>query len=558
MPAITLKGINKIYGENTHVVHDLSLDIDEGEFVVLVGPSGCGKSTILRMIAGLEDISFGSLFFDGKCMNGVSAKDRNVAMVFQNYALFPHLTVKENIAFRLKLLHVKREEIEARVKEAAEILGLENLLSRKPAQLSGGQKQRVALGRAIVSRPSVFLLDEPLSNLDAKLRSTMRSELVRLHRKLGISFIYVTHDQTEALTMGTRIAVLRDGYLQQYAEPLQLYEHPANKFVAGFLGSPQISFFNARLVREGKNLYAAVGETMLAVPEEIEERLEGQEGRPVILGLRPEHLSLSDKGLPAVVDSLEPYGYANILHLTAEGAEEGVRLLIGARETFPQGEGVSLAADMHYALFFDAETGISLLDPPPRVRLHAQLIEEDGSLYVRVGDAVLPLASADRLTDDAELSEGCMLSLPPSPSTDGEISLPVRVLSVYPRISDDLIRVGVAGTEERLIFSVPKGKYRAGEETSLFFTAEEATAEDASGERILTKHPSRGRWYNLDAKGKRLRILANECLGNDHVLYLGTEEDYVVVRVPLDYPLYESEFARVEKRNGPETEDSEK
>ena len=259
MASISLKGIYKIYPGDVTAVSDFNLEIEDKEFIILVGPSGCGKSTTLRMIAGLEEISKGELYIGDRLVNDVPPKDRDIAMVFQNYALYPHMTVYKNMAFGLELRKTPKDEIDKRVREAARVLDIEHLLDRKPKALSGGQRQRVALGRAMVRNPAVFLLDEPLSNLDAKLRTSMRTEIIKLHQKLGTTFIYVTHDQTEAMTMGDRIVVMKDGLIQQVDTPQNLYDYPCNMFVGGFIGSPQMNFLDATLVKEGSNYYVDLG-----------------------------------------------------------------------------------------------------------------------------------------------------------------------------------------------------------------------------------------------------------------------------------------------------------
>lgn len=294
MASVVLKNIYKIYPSGVKAVSDFCLDIEDKEFIVFVGPSGCGKSTTLRMIAGLEDISEGELYIDGRLVNDVVPKDRDIAMVFQNYALYPHMTVYDNMAFGLKLRKMPKEEIDARVKEAARILGIEMYLSRKPKALSGGQRQRVALGRAIVREPKVFLLDEPLSNLDAKLRAQMRTEITKLHNRLATTFIYVTHDQVEAMTMGTRIVVMKDGFIQQVDTPQNLYDYPVNQFVAGFIGTPQMNFFDVTLEKAGKKVIVKFGKNQIELPEAKaakivdESYLDGE--RQVVLGVRPEDI----------------------------------------------------------------------------------------------------------------------------------------------------------------------------------------------------------------------------------------------------------------------------
>ncbi len=282
---VSLQNINKIYDNGFHAVHDFSIDINQHEFIVFVGPSGCGKSTTLRMVAGLEDISGGNLFIDGEYMNDVAPKDRGIAMVFQSYALYPHMTVYNNLAFPLKIMHLNKEEIDRRVMAAAKILQIESLLDRKPKALSGGQRQRVALGRAIVKHAKVLLMDEPLSNLDAKLRVQMRSEIVSLHRKLNATTIYVTHDQTEAMTMASRIVIMKDGYVQQIGTPIEVFNHPVNKFVAGFIGSPSMNFFN---VTYQDGVVTFQDGHKLTIPEDL---VRGRNiPEKVILGLRPENI----------------------------------------------------------------------------------------------------------------------------------------------------------------------------------------------------------------------------------------------------------------------------
>ena len=293
MSSVTFKNVHKSYDNKKLIINDVSLDIKDKEFIVLVGASGCGKSTALRMIAGLEDITSGEILIDDKVVNNVHPKDRDIAFVFQSYALYPHMSVYDNIAFGLKMRKVDKQTIDKKVKEAAEILNLTQFLDRKPKQLSGGQRQRVALGRAIVRNPKVFLMDEPLSNLDAKLRVQMRTEISKLHHKLQTTFIYVTHDQVEAMTMGTRIVVMKDGIIQQVDSPQNIYNYPANLFVAGFIGSPQMNFLEGRIEKDGNEVIAIFGDNKIVLPKEKAETLvkEGYIGKTVTLGIRPEHLS---------------------------------------------------------------------------------------------------------------------------------------------------------------------------------------------------------------------------------------------------------------------------
>jgi multiple sugar transport system ATP-binding protein len=289
---LAIEEVKKVYDDDTVAVQDMSMDIEDGEFIVFVGPSGCGKSTALRMIAGLEDITEGKIYIGDQVVNDVAPGDRNVAMVFQNYALFPHMKVRDNIAFGLQIRKESKDDIQRRVEEVARVLSIEPLLDRRPRALSGGQRQRVALGRAIIREPNAFLMDEPLSNLDAKLRGEMRTELSKLHNQLGTTTIYVTHDQTEAMTMADRIVLLKDGVIQQMATLQEMYDHPRNVFVAGFIGSPAMNFMRARIEKEGSGLVAVFGEARIPISGELPHNAEGQSyvGGDVILGIRPEHL----------------------------------------------------------------------------------------------------------------------------------------------------------------------------------------------------------------------------------------------------------------------------
>ena len=313
----------QITDEGVVAVQEFNLDIADKEFIVLVGPSGCGKSTTLRMVAGLEEISGGELIIDGKLMNDVAPKDRDIAMVFQNYALYPHMTVYDNMAFSLKLRHTPKDEIDRKVREAAEILDITQYLERKPKALSGGQRQRVAIGRAMVRDPKVFLMDEPLSNLDAKLRNQMRAEIILLRKRIDTTFIYVTHDQTEAMTLGDRIVIMRDGYIQQIGTPQDVFNHPANLFVAGFIGMPVMNFFDAKLIREGDKFFVELGGYRVELAPEKEERLlkNNVQSQDITLGVRPEHTEIGDSGVEAKVDVSEMMGSSVHLHVSAEGRD---------------------------------------------------------------------------------------------------------------------------------------------------------------------------------------------------------------------------------------------
>ena len=323
MSEVILKGLKKVYDNKVTAVHDVNLEIKDKEFIVLVGPSGCGKSTTLRMVAGLEEISDGELYIDGRLVNEVAPKDRDIAMVFQNYALYPHKTVYDNLAFALKLRKESKEAIDKKVREVAEILDITQYLPRKPKALSGGQRQRVAIGRAMVRDPKVFLMDEPLSNLDAKLRNQMRAEIIKLRSRIDTTFMYVTHDQTEAMTLGDRIVIMRDGYIQQIGTPQDVFNHPANLFVAGFIGMPVMNFFDAELIREGDKFFVELEGVRVLVDEEKTARLlkNNVQSQPITLGVRPEHTNIAEKGIPARVDVSEMMGSSVHLHVNAEGRD---------------------------------------------------------------------------------------------------------------------------------------------------------------------------------------------------------------------------------------------
>jgi multiple sugar transport system ATP-binding protein len=375
MAQVSLENLSKVYpekgGPGVTAVRGINLQIDDREFMVLVGPSGCGKSTTLRMIAGLEEITGGTVRIGGQVVNDVLPKDRDIAMVFQNYALYPHMSVYENMAFGLKLRKFTKAEIDARVREAAAMLGLEALLSRKPKALSGGQRQRVALGRAIVRKPKVFLFDEPLSNLDAKMRVSTRTEISKLHARLGATMIYVTHDQVEAMTMGDRICVMKDGDIMQVAAPLELYNHPDNLFVAGFIGSPPMNFFKGALRTAGGHVSfvednAAGAPLTIALDEALAGRVSGHLDKPVVFGIRPEaiHDSLTvgspDPGRTAdvKVEVSEPMGSETLLYLDTGATSFIAR--VNPTDRFDAGQRVQVTFDLAHAHVFDAATQLAL------------------------------------------------------------------------------------------------------------------------------------------------------------------------------------------------------
>ena len=371
MASVSLNHIYKVYSGNVTAVSDFCLDIEDKEFIVLVGPSGCGKSTTLRMVAGLEEISSGELYIGDRLVNDVAPKDRDIAMVFQNYALYPHMTVFDNMAFGLKLRKTPKAEIKQRVEEAAKILDISHLLNRKPKALSGGQRQRVALGRAIVREPKVFLFDEPLSNLDAKLRVAMRTEITKLHQRLQTTFIYVTHDQTEAMTMASRIVVMKDGFVQQVDTPQNLYDYPANLFVAGFIGSPQMNFFTVKLVKEGNDVAAVFGDNKIIIPPSKLAKFADEDyiGKEVYMGIRPENIHDEDVFIQAApnavvdcnVEVTELMGSETYLYLSTSGKEENIIARVNPRTTSRAGQKVQIAFDVNHLHFFDKETETTLL-----------------------------------------------------------------------------------------------------------------------------------------------------------------------------------------------------
>ena len=363
MSSLSLKNVCKVYPNGFEAVKDFNLDIADKEFIIFVGPSGCGKSTTLRMVAGLEDISSGTLEIDGKVMNDVEPKDRDMAMVFQNYALYPHMTVYDNMAFGLKLRKVPKDEIDKKVRDAARILDLEKLLDRKPKALSGGQRQRVAMGRAIVRNPKVFLMDEPLSNLDAKLRVQMRTEIAKLHHRLGTTIIYVTHDQTEAMTLGTRIVGMKDGVVQQVDTPQNLYDKPCNLFVAGFMGSPQMNFLDGVVSIQGETAYVKVADQQIELPPANSKKLiEGKyDGKTVTIGIRPEDVDDSEMFVnvakatfESTINVYELLGAEVFLYFDIAG--QPVTARVDARTTARPGDKVKVGFDVEKIHVFDKET----------------------------------------------------------------------------------------------------------------------------------------------------------------------------------------------------------
>ena len=512
MASLSLKHIYKIYQGGVKAVNDFNLEIDDKEFIVFVGPSGCGKSTTLRMVAGLEEISAGELYIDGKLVNDVEPKDRDIAMVFQNYALYPHMTVYDNMAFGLRLRKMPAPEIDKRVKEAAEILGISQLLTRKPKALSGGQRQRVALGRAIVREPKVFLLDEPLSNLDAKLRVQMRTEITKLHNKLATTFIYVTHDQTEAMTMGTRIVVMKDGIIQQIDTPTCLYDNPENLFVASFLGSPQMNFFKAQLVKEGNTLYAVFGVNKIAIPTARAKRIIDQSfiGKEVVFGVRPEDIhdeeifisAHPDTVIEAEIDVIEKLGNETILYMKVDGKEDYAIARIDARAQFQVGDQVRLAIDANHVHFFDPETELTIMGVPKMNKIEAKLLaneDENGNagLVVRFGNVKIPVSSAltKCFTDLEQINRDIILEIAPdSLSEVGDeesvvIEGTVDFTEKYPRYTAAYSYV--PGKKGFLVSKHPlDSEIASGDKITLYLNPEAIQLRDVDmGEKIIARKP---------------------------------------------------------------------
>ena len=367
MAQVSLRNVSKVYPGGVLAVKDANLSVESREFLVIVGPSGCGKSTLLRIIAGLEEATGGEVWIGNKLVNHVPPKDRDIAMVFQNYALYPHMSVFENMAFGLRLRGYSKREIGQRVRDAGSILGIEPLLERKPKELSGGERQRVAVGRAIVRKPLVFLFDEPLSNLDAKMRVQMRTEIRKLHLRLQTTMVYVTHDQTEAMTMGDRIVVMNKAVIQQVADPLTIYEHPANRFVAGFIGSPPMNFLRGQIVRTGDGLFFNQGTFRLRVVDEMVARLSAYENKPVLFGIRPEDLydklfitdAPTDCVVTSTVELVEPLGAEVYLHLKV--GQHAIIARVGPHDRPEVNQDIDLVFDMGKAHFFDTETEAAIV-----------------------------------------------------------------------------------------------------------------------------------------------------------------------------------------------------
>ena len=488
MADLRLSHIYKVYENGHKAVNDFCIDIADKEFIVFVGPSGCGKSTTLRMIAGLEQITAGDLFIGDTLVNDMEPKDRDIAMVFQNYALYPHMTVYENMAFGLRNRHVPEAEIKKKVLEAAKILDIEDYLQRKPKAMSGGQRQRVALGRAIVRDPKVFLLDEPLSNLDAKLRAQMRTEITKLHKRLGTTFIYVTHDQVEAMTMGTRIVVMKLGYVQQIDTPMNLYNKPYNKFVAGFIGSPQMNFFPVTLKREGKEVEILFAEgSHFSVPYERfakvpDHYLHGEV--KVILGIRPEHISVAkkDTGLSCNVNVVERLGNESLIYGDLSGAEEteslsnNNQIIVKTVEEVlnAPGDKVDLWINMDKVHLFDEQTEITILEEIPHASTFAATVK--GKDWEFLGNNVaLPKA----LLEAVEGHKNLLVDVPPAAVVPGDD----YTLKVYKVEDVEGQKLAYLEVGDRYLFALVNKSVKAGQKYSFSLLNDQLRIVD--GENVL-------------------------------------------------------------------------
>ena len=441
MADVTLRHVYKVYDGGVRAVNDFDLEIKDKEFVVFVGPSGCGKSTTLRMIAGLEEITAGQLYIDGQLMNEVEPKNRDIAMVFQSYALYPHMTVYDNMAFGLKLRHTPKEEIDKRVRAAAEILEISELLTRKPKALSGGQRQRVALGRTIVRDPKVFLLDEPLSNLDAKLRVSMRSEITKLHEKLETTFIYVTHDQTEAMTMGNRIVVMKDGFIQQADTPITLFEDPCNLFVATFLGSPQMNIIDAELFMDGKQLKAKLNgldNMVVTFPDIKAKQLANKKyiGQKVLLGIRPEHVRPNEGDLKAFIEVVEHLGDESILYCKMENRKDPFIIKIPFNSKIHANEEINVAFNMDHIYMFDADTHKAIMGIPHEDEIPVRI--NNNLMQVGEQEVVLEKTFTNHLLDSA-FDNDIRLAIKPDYVS---LTKPVKENEFEISLSNNVIKLG--------------------------------------------------------------------------------------------------------------------
>lgn len=506
MADVTLRHVYKVYDGGVRAVNDFDLEIKDKEFVVFVGPSGCGKSTTLRMIAGLEEITAGQLYIDGQLMNEVEPKNRDIAMVFQSYALYPHMTVYDNMAFGLKLRHTPKEEIDKRVRAAAEILEISELLTRKPKALSGGQRQRVALGRTIVRDPKVFLLDEPLSNLDAKLRVSMRSEITKLHEKLETTFIYVTHDQTEAMTMGNRIVVMKDGFIQQADTPITLFEDPCNLFVATFLGSPQMNIIDAELFMDGKQLKAKLNglDNMVVTFTDIKAKQLANKkyiGQKVLLGIRPEHVRPNEGDLKAFIEVVEHLGDESILYCKMENRKDPFIIKIPFNSKIHANEVINVSFNMDHIYMFDADTHKAIMGIPHEDEIPVRI--NNNLMQVGEQDIVLEKDFVDHLLDSA-FNADIKLAIKPDyitlnkPESEEEkaIALKGKLEFIEQKTDYQAVYFSLAGLEGYFAIKIANGeKVVLGKEVELYLPYQRVKLYDEKHNKVNSReiiHPNKG------------------------------------------------------------------
>ena len=514
MADVTLRHVYKVYEGSVRAVNDFDLNIKDKEFVVFVGPSGCGKSTTLRMIAGLEEITAGQLYIDGQLMNDVEPKNRDIAMVFQSYALYPHMTVYENMAFGLKLRHTPKDEIDRRVKAAAEILEISELLSRKPKALSGGQRQRVALGRTIVRQPKVFLLDEPLSNLDAKLRVSMRSEITKLHEKLETTFIYVTHDQTEAMTMGNRIVVMKDGFIQQADTPITLFEDPCNLFVATFLGSPQMNIVDAELFMDGKTLKAklnGVDNMVVTFPDIKAKQLASQKyiGQKVLLGIRPEHARPNEGDLKVFIDVVEHLGDETIVYTKMENRKEQFIIKTPFNGKIHANEEINIALNMDRVYLFDPETHKAIMGIP-----------HEDEIPVRINNGVVAIGAQELALNeeylshllDASFNNDVFLAIKPEyvsrEETPDSLAIQAKLEFVEQKTDYQAVYFSLKGVDGYFAMKVRNGeKVDLGKEMTLYFPYQRINVYDQEHNKLNSRevvYPNVGVAQVRNVKGQMI------------------------------------------------------
>lgn len=493
MASLKFEHIYKVYEGGVKAVSDLNLEIKDNEFVVFVGPSGCGKSTTLRMIAGLEEITSGNLYIDDKIVNDVSPKDRDITMVFQNYALYPHMTVYDNMAFGLKMAKVPKDEIKKRIENAAEILGLTPYLSRKPKALSGGQRQRVALGRSIVREPKVFLLDEPLSNLDAKLRVSMRSEITKLHRRLKTTFVYVTHDQTEAMTMGTIIVVMRNGVVQQVDTPSNLYDHPANVFVASFLGSPQMNLFNAKLLKEGNKYVGVINKNDSTFKVHIHDNTIHQLisysyiGKDIILGIRPEEIfevnEDDEDAVPVIIDVIEKLGSEIICYTQIENTDIPLVVKLDGRKEVKEGDKIFVQFHTRHVHLFDKDNERRISGISSENYIKSKIDYDKGVVSFANVNIKLNEEDKNKVLPEFRGSNDILIKIPTNAfklekGKDDDLILDAKIEIVEQSKEQSLLYVSLTHKKSYIAVKFNKGEYKEGEKIKLYIPLENITLYD--------------------------------------------------------------------------------